>query len=69
MVSPIKEISKPREPLMDATGCLASAWARLAADLGDAEATRILAKEWECRIPEEVIQAGVLKKARFAHLS
>ena len=51
-----------------ATGCLASAWARLAADVGDANATLILEKEWECEIPEKVIEVGLLQKARFAHI-
>jgi len=52
-----------------ATGCLASAWARLAADVGDANATQILENEWECKIPEEVIEAGLMQKARFAHIN
>jgi hypothetical protein len=52
-----------------ATGCLASAWARLAADVGDANATLILEKEWECKIPEKVVEAGLLQKARFGHLN
>ena len=52
-----------------ATGCLASAWARLAADVGDANAMPIIEKEWECKIPEKVIEAGLLQKARFAHVS
>jgi len=51
-----------------ATGCLASAWARLAAEVGDANATLILENEWECKIPEKVIEAGLLQKARFAHI-
>lgn len=52
-----------------AAGCLASAWARLAADVGDTNATLILEKEWECKIPEKVIEAGLLQKARFVNLS
>jgi len=52
-----------------ANGCLASAWARLAADVGDANATLILEKEWECKIPEKVIEAGLIQKARFSHMS
>ena len=52
-----------------ANGCLASAWARLAADVGDGNATRILEKELECKIPEKVIEAGLLQKARFLHMS
>ena len=46
-----------------------NAFARLAADVGDANATRILEKEWECKIPEKVIEAGLLQKARFGHLN
>ena len=52
-----------------ATGCLASAWARLAANVGDVNATLILEIEWECKIPEKVIEAGVMQKARFVHMS
>lgn len=52
-----------------AAGCLASAWARLAADIGDANATLILEKEWGCKIPEKVIEVGLMQKARFAHMS
>jgi hypothetical protein len=52
-----------------ANGCLVSAWARLAADVGDANATRILEKEWECKIPDKVIEAGLLQKARFVHMN
>jgi hypothetical protein len=47
---------------------MASAWAILAADIGDANATRILEKAWECKIPEKVIEAGLIQKARFAHM-
>jgi len=48
---------------------MASAWARLAADVGDVNATLILEKAWECKIPEKVIEAGLLQKARFARMS
>ena len=48
---------------------MASAWARIAADIGDANATRILEKEWGCKIPEKVIEAGLKQKARFAHVN
>jgi hypothetical protein len=48
---------------------MANAFARLAADIGDANATLILEKEWECKIPEKVIEAGLMIKARFAHMS
>jgi len=46
-----------------------SVWAGLAADIGDANATRILEKEWGCKIPEKIIEAGLLQKARFGHLN
>jgi hypothetical protein len=52
-----------------ATGCLASAWARLAAKIREVEATRLLENEWECKIPKKVIEAGLTQKARFAHMS
>jgi hypothetical protein len=52
----------------EASGCLASAWARLAASVGEVEATRFLENEWDEKIPEEVIEAGLLQKARFAHM-
>jgi hypothetical protein len=48
---------------------MANAWARLAADVGDVNATLILEKEWECKIPEKVIGAGLMQKARFASIS
>ena len=48
---------------------MASAWARLAADIGDSNAMRILEKEWGCKIPEKIIEAGLMQKARFAHMS
>lgn len=50
-------------------GCLASAFARLAADVGETNATIILEKEWEQDIPNRVIEAALLQKARFAHMS
>ncbi len=48
---------------------MASAWARLAAEIGEENATRFLENEWECKIPEKVIEAGLMQKARFAHMS
>ena len=48
---------------------MASAWARLAADVGEVNATLILEKEWGHKIPNKVIEAGLLHKARFAHMS
>jgi len=69
-VLPVKQLTTDwRTVVNQAKGCMASAWARLAADLGDANATMILEKEWECKIPEKVIEAGLLQKARFVHLS
>jgi len=50
-----------------ATGCLASAWARLAADVGDANATLIIEKEWGRKVPQQIIEAGLMQKARFAY--
>ena len=41
----------------------------MAADVGDANATLFLEKEWECKIPEKVIEAGLIQKERFAHIS
>jgi len=48
---------------------MASAWARLAAEIGEESATHFLENEWECKIPERVIEVGLLQKARFRHLS
>lgn len=67
---PVKQLSPDWRPVVkQATGCLASAWARLAANVGEVEATRFLENEWECKIPERVIEAGLLQKARFGHMS
>jgi len=52
-----------------ARGCLASAWARLAAKVGEVEASHFLENEWGEKIPKEVIEAGLMQKARFAHMS
>lgn len=52
-----------------ATGCMASAWARLAAQIGEENATRFLENEWGQKIPKEVIEAGLMQKARFGHLN
>jgi len=48
---------------------MASAWARLAVDIGDANATRILEEAWGCKIPQQAIEAGLMRKGRFAHMS
>ena len=37
---------------------------RLAADVGEAEATIILEREWRDEIPKRVIEAGLIRKAR-----
>jgi len=55
--------------IKQATGCLGSAWARLAARVGEVEATHFLENEWGQKIPKEVIEAGLLQKARFVRLS
>jgi len=69
-VLPVKQLSSDWRPVVkQATGCLASAWARLAARVGEVEATRFLENEWGQKIPEEVIEAGLMQKARFAHMS
>ncbi len=69
-VLPYKQSSYDWQPLvMQAAGCVASAWARLAADVGEAEATLILEKELGNGIPQKVIEAGLIQKARFAHIS
>jgi len=52
-----------------ATGCLASAWARLAAKIDEVEANHFLENECGQEIPEKVIKAGLMQKARFAHMS
>ena len=54
---------------MQAVRYLASAWARLAADVGETNATTILEKEWGHGIPDRVIGADLLQKARFMHMS
>ena len=46
-----------------------SSWARLAANVGDDNATRILEKEWGEHLPEEVIEADRPPKASFSHMS
>jgi len=69
-VLPYRQLNPDWQPLVkQAAGCMASAWARLAGDVGEADATLILEKEWEHGIPHNVIEAGLLQKARFAHMS
>jgi hypothetical protein len=43
--------------------------ARLAAKVGEVEASHFLENEWGEKIPEELIERGLLQKARFAHMS
>jgi acyl carrier protein phosphodiesterase len=58
-----------RPVVKQARGCLASAWARIAAKAGEVEATHFRENEWSEKIPAEVIEASLLQKARFAHMS
>jgi len=69
-VLPHRQLNADWQPLVtQAAGCMASAWARLAADVGEANATVILEKEWGQGIPRKVIETGLLQKARFGHMS
>ena len=69
-ILPYKQLSSDWQSLVkQANGCMANAWARLAVDVGDIKATRYLEMEWDCKLPDKVIEAGSLQKARFAHLS
>ena len=69
-VLPYRQLNTDWQPLVpQAVGCLASAWARLEADVGEVNATLILEKEWGHGIPSRVIEAGLLQKARFAHIN
>jgi len=69
-VLPSRQLSPDWQPLVrQAAGCMASAWARLAVDVGKVEATRILEKEWKHGIPTKIMEVGLLQKTRFAHLS
>jgi hypothetical protein len=48
-----EQLSPDWQPVVkQANGCLASAWARLAAQVGEENATRLPENEWECKIPE-----------------
>ncbi|MFC1941714.1 hypothetical protein ACFLWU_00670 [Chloroflexota bacterium] len=69
-VIPYKQVRQDWRPLVNQSdGCLAGAWARLAVDVGDHQATAMLEEACEHEIPQSVIDAGLLQKARFAHLS
>lgn len=52
-----------------AIGCMAGAWARLAAQIGEVGATRFLEEVLGQKIPQEAIEGGLLRKARFGHLN
>ena len=69
-VLPYRQSSLDWQPLVtQAIGCMASAWARLTVDVGEVNATLILEKKWGHGIPRKVIEAGLLQKARFGHMS
>ncbi len=69
-VLPYRQLSRDWQQLVpQAIGCMASAWARVAADVGDKEATRILEREWGAFLPDKIIEAGLLQKSRFTHMS
>jgi hypothetical protein len=46
-----------------------SDWARLVVRVGEGEATHFLGNQWGEKIPKEVTEAGLVRKARFEHLS
>lgn len=58
-----------RQLVKQANGCLASAWAILAANVGEEGATQLLQRDCGHRIPKSVIGAGLSQKARFTHMS
>ena len=69
-VLPYRELNPDWKSLVkQANGCNASAWAMLDAEVGDDNATLILEKECGHEIPHKVIEAGLLQRARFAHMS
>ena len=69
-ILPIKQIGTEWRPLVkQASGCMAGAWARLGAQIGEVGATRFLEKEWGQKIPEKVIEYGLMQIARFVHMS
>ena len=69
-VLPYKQLNSDWKLLVtQANGCEATAWAMLAADVGEVNATLILEKECGHRIPQEIKEAGLLRKARFTHMS
>ncbi|MFC2007305.1 hypothetical protein ACFLVB_01740 [Chloroflexota bacterium] len=69
-VLPNKQLNPDwRNLIKQSNGCEASAWAMLAADVGEANATLMLERECEHNIPPHIIEVGLLRKARFMHLS
>ena len=68
-VLPNKQDCHDWQPLVkQAGGCMASAFARLVADVGEDNAISLLERECGHRIPQTVIEAGVTRKARFVHM-
>ena len=58
------------QPLVkQAAGCLASAWARLAAEVGEQEAIRVLECFWKQAIPEPIIKDGFARKGLYTKLN
>ena len=55
--------------LVQDLGCMESSWARLAANVGDDNAIRIIEKEWREHLPEEAIEVNRLRKAGFSRMS
>lgn len=69
-VLPFKQVSTDWEPLiLQASGCVSGAVARLAPIVGDAEAIRIIERKLGAYLPQEIIEDGLRNKARFAHMS
>ncbi len=69
-VLPYKQIGSDYKPLIDqSNGCLASALARLAADVGKEKAISIIEKECRHEIPRDIIEDALLQKARFMHMN
>ena len=69
-ILPYHQFNPEWEPLVNqANGCLASAFARLSANVGETEAIMILERHWGKEIPKKVIEVGIIQKARFMHMS
>jgi hypothetical protein len=69
-VLPYREISPEWQMLVkQAIGCMASAWARLAADVGEGNATQMIENGWGNKISSKIMEAGLLRKAQFASIS